>query len=136
MDGQNFQNEQNNTSSSTNNYYQDNTQQNNTQYSQPAYSQTYTPEPSKPQTPALAIVSLVMGILSIVLGCCYGIGIIFAIAGIIMAVIANKQTKTGVGIAGLVCSIIGAVFSVIMLIYYVVVIAAVINDPSIMDMYY
>ncbi len=134
MDGQNFQNDQNNQTvdtNSTNNYYQD-----NTQYTQPVYSQPVNAEPAKAQTPTLAIVSLVMGILSIVLGCCYGIGIIFAIAGIIMAVIANKQQKSGIGTAGLICSIVGAVFSVIMLIYYVVVIGAVLSDPEMWSSYY
>lgn len=130
MDGQNLQNEQN--EQNTNNSYQDNTQQYAQQNVQPAYTQA-APAQTPAKTPTLAIVSLVMGILSIVMGCCYGIGIIFAIAGIIMAVIANKQQKSGIGVAGLVCSIIGAVFSAIMLVYYIVALGALLGDPDFMD---
>ena len=60
------------------------------------------------------IVSLVLGILSIVLGCCTGwIGALFGIGGIICAVFANKQGKTGLAKAGLICSIIGIVLGII-----------------------
>ena len=62
----------------------------------------------------MAIVSLVLGILSIVLGCCTGwIGALFGIGGIICAVFANKQGKTGLAKAGLICSIIGIVLGII-----------------------
>lgn len=53
-------------------------------------------QPENKETNVLAIVSLVLGILSIVLGCCTGwIGALFGIGGIICAVFANKQGKTG-----------------------------------------
>lgn len=126
MDGQNFQNDQNQ-------YNNQNQYSNQDPYNNPYYSQPVAAQPVN-KTPALAIVSLVMGILSIVLGCCYGIGIIFAVAGIVMAVIANKGQKSGVGIAGLVCSIVGAVFSVIMIVYFAAVINVLINDPDFMHM--
>ena len=117
MDGQNFQNEQNgqvteNTSTGTN-YYQDNTNQ----YTGNVYTEPVV-ENNSDSTPGLAIASLVMGILSIVLSCCCGSGIIFGIPGLIMSIVAGKQNKSGVGTAGLVCSIIGIVFSCIVLIYY------------------
>ncbi len=129
MDGQNFQNEQDNqtagtsdntyTNSYTGNY------QDNTQYTQSTYVE---PTAAENATPGLAIASLVMGILSIVLSCCCGVGIIFAIAGIIMAIVANKQTKSGIGTAGLICSIVGAVFSVLGLIYFFVFGAAAVME--------
>ena len=51
---------------------------------------------------------------SIVLGCCTGwIGALFGIGGIICAVFANKQGKTGLAKAGLICSIIGIVLGII-----------------------
>ncbi len=120
MDGQNFQNEQNNGqgTGNTNNYYQDNTNQyNGNMYTEPVV------ENNSDSTPGLAIAALVMGILSIVLTCCCGGGIIFGIAGLIMAIIANKQNKTGVGTAGLICSIVGIVLNVFSMIYYVFVMA-------------
>lgn len=116
MDGQNFQNEQSGQvteNTSTGNYYQDNTNQ----YTGSVYTEPVA-EDNSGSTPGLAIAALVMGILSIVLSCCCGVGIIFGIAGLIMSIVANKQNKSGVGTAGLVCSIIGIVFSCISMIYY------------------
>jgi len=94
-------------------YYQDNTA--NIPYRAPIDEEPVT-------TNGLQITGLVMGILSIVSCWCYGIfGIIFAIVGMICAIIGNKKGRTGVGIAGLVCSIIGLILSIIALIYFVVV---------------
>lgn len=139
MDGQNFQNGLNNEQNvqgtpvvtpvstpmtetvnmNTGSYsYQDNT----AQYGASVYSQSTVTEEQK--TPGLAIGALVMGIVSIVLSCCCGSGIIFAIAGLIMAIVANKKQKSGVGTAALICSIVGIVFNAIMLIYYIVIYAA------------
>ncbi len=121
MDGQNFQNEQNGqngqvTGNNTNTYYQDNTNQ----YSGNIYTDPVV-ENNSETTPGLAIAALVMGIIAIVMTCCCGGGIIFGIAGLIMAIIANKQSKSGVGTAGLICSIVGIVFNVFSMIYYIFV---------------
>lgn len=122
MDGQNFQNGQNeqNGQSTQNIYtqgtnnYQDNTAQYGSMYSNPVVE-----EPADNATPSISIAGLVMGIVSIVLMCCCGSGIIFAIPGLIMSIIGNKQTKTGVGTAGLVCSIVGIVLNILSIIYWV-----------------
>jgi len=75
-----------------------------------------------------------VGILSIILCCCYGIGIVFGIAGIICGVLAKKKGQSkGLTTAGLVCSIVGTVFCVIAIIYYVWVIALVASDATLMD---
>lgn len=127
QDSSNYQNNNYQSNTYQSNNYQDNTQN--------AYSSAYA-EPAastEASTPGLAVASLVMGILSIVLSCCCGVGIIFAIAGIIMAISANKQVKTGVATAGLICSIVGGVFSLIGLAYYVLVFIGIAADPS---MYY
>jgi len=72
----------------------------------------------------LQIAGLVCGILAICTSCCYGIpGIILGIAGLVCAVIGNKTCRNGVGTAGLVCSIIGLILGVAMLIYFAWVIA-------------
>ena len=141
MDGQNFDNNQVNNNVNTEqpvqqptqqNFYQDNTAANTNPY---AYTQQQVPpvynaaQPQPQQSNALSIVSLVLGILSILFGCCYGIGIVFAIAGIICAVVGKKKGKKGgIGTAG-----IGAVLSVIMLIYVIIVGVALFNDPSFMN---
>lgn len=111
MDGQNFENETNKQQETPVNNYQDNT------------ANTYNPVPpvnndqEPKQTNALAIVSLVLGIASIVLGCCTGwVGLVCGIAGIVCAVISKKQGKSSLGTAGLVCSIIGLVLSILILV--------------------
>lgn len=104
MDGQNFENQNNN--------YQDNT--NVTQGS----SAPAADNASANKTDALAIVSLVAGILAIVLACCYTYaGIILGIVGIVCAVMSKKNNgKSGLSTAGLVCSIVAIVLAVIMII--------------------
>ena len=133
MDEQNFQNEQNNmeqnifeqptaeqsgmeqnSADNFNDYYQD-------------YTSAYDVQPVVENNQAsdnntLAIVSLVLGIVSIVTGCC-GSGFLFGVGGIICAVFANKKNKSGMGKAGMITSIIGLVLSVIatvvIIIFYV-----------------
>lgn len=135
MDGQNFQNGQNAENAQTEQQsapvdnYQDNTGASQ-QYQQasPAVSQ----EPQK--SSALAIISLVMGILAILLGCCTAyIGIIPGIAGIVCAVLANKQGKSGMATAGMICSIIGIIIGIVMTIItavFGVAIMSAINDSG------
>lgn len=83
----------------------------------------------------LQIAGLVCGILAIVSCWCYGIfGIIFGIAGLVCAIIGNKKGKTGVGTAGLICSIIGLILGVIALIYFVIVLGFVFSSMSSVDM--
>lgn len=72
------------------------------------------------------IAGLVFGILAICSSCCYGIpGVIFGIVGLILSILGNKENKHGVGIAGLVCSIIGLICGVAMTVYFAAVFAVV-----------
>ena len=133
MDGQNFENENNVTVDTTAtevssaaetvqetpvteqpvNNYQDYTANVQPQAAATAPVQ----QPENKETNVLAIVSLVLGILSIVLGCCTGwIGALFGIGGIICAVFANKQSESGLAKAGLICSIVGIVLGIIVMI--------------------
>lgn len=110
MDGQNMNNEQNN--------YQDNTA-----------ATPVTPvveAASEKKADALAIISLVAGILSILLACCYPyVGVVLAIVGIVLAIVSkNKNGKSGLGTAGLICSIVGVVLTIIMIILVVIGAAA------------
>ena len=116
MDGQNFQNEQNTTESVqttvTTDFYQDYTAN-----VQPA--QTVVEEPKQSNT--LAIVSLVLGILAIVCGCCFAwIGCLFGVGGIVCAVLSKKNGKSGLATAGLICSIAGIVIGLLVTILAVV----------------
>ena len=61
----------------------------------------------------MAVVSLVLGIVSIVGSFIPGIGVIAficSIVGIVLAAKARKVNKSGIATGGLVCSIIGCVF--------------------------
>ena len=136
MDGQNFENENNVTLDTTatevssaaepvqetpaaeqpaNNY------QDYTSNVQPQTAAATPVQPENKDTNVLAIISLVLGILSIVLGCCSGwIGALFGIGGIICAVFANKQGKSGLSKAGLICSIVGIVLGILITVLAVV----------------
>lgn len=96
-----------------------------------------------------AIASLVLGILSIPLGCCYGLGLILAIISIVFAFVSRKQSGgkfTGMAIAGIICSVLGIICSIFMIFCVVAAFSAfdynsmseIINsleDPSYYDFY-
>lgn len=87
------------------------------------------PKAENKETNVLAIVSLILGILSIVLGCCTGwIGALFGVGGIICAVFANKQGKTGLAKGGLICSIVGIVLGILITILAVIFSVAMIGS--------
>ena len=87
------------------------------------------PKAENKETNVLAIVSLVLGILSIVLGCCSGwVGALFGIGGVICAVFANKQGKTGLAKGGLICSIVGIVLGILITILAVIFSVAMIGS--------
>lgn len=74
----------------------------------------------------MQIASLVLGIIGIPACCCYGVpGVLFGIIGLILAIVGNKRSRNkGIGIAGLVCSIIAIVFGAIVSVYYIYVLQA------------
>lgn len=130
MDGQNFQNEQNTTEESvqTTNNYQDYTA------NVAPVAEAVVEQPKKNNS--LAVVSLVLGIISIVLGCCGSwIAIVLGIGGIVCAVMANKEGKTGMAKAGLICSIVGIVLAIVMLIFAIVFSVILIDEMSAMGYY-
>lgn len=87
------------------------------------------PKAENNETNVLAIVSLILGILSIVLGCCSGwVGALFGIGGVICAVFANKQSKTGLAKGGLICSIVGIVLGILITILAVIFSVAMIGS--------
>ena len=141
MDGQNFDNGQNN--------QQNDAQQNN--YSQNSYQQTnyqdYTanvqyqapPEQNTPSGPnGCQIASLVLGILGIPGCCCYGVvGLLLGIIGLILALVGNKNNKgSGVGVAGLVCSIIAILLGIVGTIYYGMIIMDMTGSGPFAEMMY
>ena len=113
-----------NTYQSGNAYQSGNTYQDNTAaYTAPNYNggANVYGEPEVPKTPGVSIASLVLGIAGILFDCCCGVGFIFGIIGLILAIVGNKEQKSGVGTAGLVCSIIAIIFGVFYLVYMIFV---------------
>lgn len=132
MDGNQFENGNQNNQNNTNNNgqygnyqngsnnpygnYQDNTA--NIPYQPP-----YGNGPVENKANGLQIAGLVCGILAICACWCYGIiSIILGIAGLICSIVGNNRNRHGIGIAGLICSIIGLILGVVSLIYFIWVI--------------
>lgn len=112
MDEQNFQNDQVTQNTQTEQSGQQNYYQNNTNTQVPP--SMVQPEPAK-KTDALAIVSLIVGIISILMGCCTAYyAVIPSVIGIVCAIISKKNNgKSGMATAGLICSIVGIVIGLI-----------------------
>ncbi|MGC4174804.1 FxLYD domain-containing protein [Demequina sp.] len=90
-------------------------------YAQPGYAQQYgyAPPPGAPKAPqGLAITALVLGIVAFVTGWAPVFGTIIGVLAVLFGVIAlaKKQSK-GMALTGLVLGFIGAVASVLMLIF-------------------
>lgn len=83
-------------------------------YSVPGY-QSVEPEPMANEGRGLEIATLVFGILALVVCCCNGL---FAVIGLILGVVAiAKGKKSGMTIAGIVCSAMGLLLGVIALLF-------------------
>ena len=88
---------------------------------------TYNDTYSTPNTPltnnnsnGFGIASLILGICSIAICCCYGVGAIPAIIGLILGILQNKKNANGIATAGIVLGIIGILLNAVYLIYMVV----------------
>ena len=88
-------------------------------------------------TSGMAVGALICGILSIIFGCCCGVGILPAIIGMILALVDRKRNAGfgGVALAGLICSIIGGAISLLLLVSTVAVIVGTASDPEFMSIY-
>lgn len=78
-------------------------------------SPSFTELPSDGGKTVLSIVSLVLGILSILMGCCCGIGILMGIGAVVTGGISKSKNMGGAGmaIAGIVTGSIGILFGII-----------------------
>ena len=96
---------------------------NSSYYNQPTHT---------PYDQGFSIASLVMGILSITLGCC-GVSIPFGALGILFAVLCYRRGKSLNSNArfGLCISVAGCIYGIVMLVYtFVVRIPALLQDPA------
>ena len=111
-------------------------------YQQP-YQQPYGYQPpgTNPPNDGLAIGAMVTGIVSLVLACLYGIGLLGAPAALIMGRISMKRIDRSQGTlggrgfaqAGFILGIIGTVLLVLAIALLVVVIVVAVNDPNAFD---
>ena len=87
---------------------------------------TYNDTYSTPNTPltndnnGMGIASLILGICSIAICCCYGVGVVPAIIGLILGILQNKKNANGIATAGIVLGIIGILLNVVWLIYMII----------------
>lgn len=75
----------------------------------------YDQNPDQKKPNGLGIASLVLGIVSIVTCCCYGVSIIPAIVGLVLGIIQMRKYNNGIAIAGLVTSIFGILLNIYMI---------------------
>lgn len=113
------------------NNYQD---QNQPVYESSPVYQPIVEEPKKVKV--FGIISLIAGIASVLLGCCYGSSIPFAIAAIIMACIDRSKNgkMSAMSVIGLICGILGALAGVVFVILLFV--GAIGSAASSSSMYY
>ena len=64
----------------------------------------------------MGIISMVLGITGIATCWCYGAGFIYAIAGIVMGVIAGKKGEAKFSRIGKITSVLGIIFSVLFIV--------------------
>ena len=67
----------------------------------------------------LAIASMVLGIVSLTIGCCSGIGFICALLGFIFGIIAQKKNRCGMAVAGIITSVFGMLWGLIIILLMV-----------------
>ena len=77
------------------------------------------------QGKGLAIASMVLGIVSLTIGCCSGIGFICALLGFIFGIIAQKKNRCGMAVAGIITSVFGMLWGLIIILLMVLQTAAV-----------
>lgn len=62
-----------------------------------------------------AVAGMILGILSIIMCCTFWFDILLGIAGLVLSIIGLKSTKSnGCAIAGIICSIAGTLFALVM----------------------
>ena len=76
----------------------------------------------------LCITSLILGIASLPCMCCYGLGSVMGLAGLILGIVGIRQAKRanapcGMGIAGIILSSIGIVLGLVLIVLMVIGIA-------------
>lgn len=101
-------------------------------YQQPTYQQPVYQQPAAPVVPGkgLSITAMVLGIVSLVFCCVWYIAIPCAIVGLILGCIGNSKAKevgmkSGMAVAGIVCSAIAIGLTLLLLLFVGAALASV-----------
>lgn len=79
------------------------------------------PQSNGDRSNGMAIASMVPGIVSIVLSCLWYISVPSAIASLVLGIMHNKKNgKCGMSTAGIVCSVIGLVLTILLIVLAVI----------------
>lgn len=79
------------------------------------YMQTQMYPPNEEPQSGYAVASLILGILGILLSCCYGLGFIVGVISVVLAIFSSGTTNgrfTSVAIGGLVCGIVAVAIGI------------------------
>jgi DNA-directed RNA polymerase subunit RPC12/RpoP len=68
-----------------------------------------------------ALVALILGIVSIVFCCCPIIGLVFALAGLILGIVSRQKQKSGMALSAIILSVIGLLLSILFFILNIAV---------------
>lgn len=83
----------------------------------PAAAYPYAAGAPKPTT-TLSLLAMIFGIVGLVLSCCYGAGVLFGIAGIVLGHLGRKrETAQGMALTGLITGYASAALSIVMWIF-------------------
>lgn len=106
------------------------------------HDQYYHQQMPQKQDNGLAVAGMILGIASIPMSCCLGIyGLVIGIIGLILSIVSRKRTKGGIGVAGIVCSVIGIVIGLLMILLsvffieiYEMMLNEMMDDPMYQEM--
>ena len=124
MDEQNYNNQ----------YEQNGNCQNDTNIQQYSYQAEGQPQPPK-QSNVLAIVGMILGIISIPAGCCQWYSLFLGIPGLVCSILSRKQRKSGMSVAGIVCSVIGIMIGLFMTVIAFFVMALLATEPEFQQLF-
>ena len=103
---------------------------------QPVQNPGYVPQYQPPVmnepggSKGMAIAAMVLGIVSVVLSCCYGVGIIAAIIGLILGIIGLKNNTAGRGMA--LAGVILSGVAILITLLWVLIFVGLLSSPEFM----
>lgn len=89
---------------------------------------------AEPKSNGLAVAALVIGILSIIFAfTAVWLGLILGIVGVVLGANARKKHQTSMATAGFVCSLLGLIFSAVMLVCGLVCLGSLASAASLLE---